>query len=42
MYVRGMNFKTLKAKLNTICHLLAFLGAHLIFHVSRISVNDER
>jgi hypothetical protein len=27
------------AKLNPICHLLALLGAHLIFHVSRIRVN---
>jgi len=29
----------LNAKLNPICHLLALLGAHLIFHVSRIRVN---
>jgi hypothetical protein len=29
----------LKAELNPICHLLALLGAHLIFHVSRIRVN---
>ena len=28
----------LNAKLNPICHLLASLGAHHIFHVSRISV----
>jgi hypothetical protein len=28
----------LKAKLNPICHLLALLGAHSIFHVSRIRV----
>jgi len=26
----------LKAELNPICHLLELLGAHLIFHVSRI------
>jgi hypothetical protein len=30
---------TLNAKLKTICHLLALLGAHLILHVSRIKVN---
>jgi len=30
----------LNAELNPICHLLALLGAHLIFHVSRIRVND--
>jgi hypothetical protein len=30
---------TLKAELNPMCHLLALLGAHLIFHVSRIRVN---
>ena len=29
----------LNAKLNTICHLLALLGAHHILHVSRIRVN---
>jgi hypothetical protein len=29
----------LNAKLNPICHLLALLGAHLIFHVSRVRVN---
>ena len=36
----------LNAELNTICHLLALLGAHHILHVSRIRVNpglrDER
>jgi len=31
----------LNAELNPICHLLALLGAHHIFHVSRIVVNDE-
>ena len=30
----------LNAKLNPICHLLALLGAHLIFHVSGLRVND--
>jgi hypothetical protein len=28
----------LNAELNPICHLMALLGAHLIFHVSRIRV----
>jgi len=28
----------LNAELNFICHLLAVVGAHLIFHVSRIKV----
>ena len=32
-------FNSLNAELNSICHLLALLGAHHIFHVSRISVN---
>jgi transposase len=29
----------LNSELNPVCHLLALLGAHLIFHVSRIRVN---
>jgi hypothetical protein len=29
----------LNAELNPICHLLTFLGAHPIFHISRIRVN---
>jgi hypothetical protein len=33
-------FNTLNVKLNPICHLLALLGARLIFHVSRIRVKD--
>jgi hypothetical protein len=32
-------FNPLNAELNPICHLMAFLGAHLILHVSRIRVN---
>jgi len=28
----------LNAELNSVCHLLALLGAHHIFHVSRIRV----
>jgi hypothetical protein len=33
------SFNPLKAELNPICHLLALLAAHLIFHISRIRVN---
>ena len=29
-------FNPLKAELNPICHLLALLGVHLIFHISRL------
>jgi hypothetical protein len=32
------NINPLNADLNPICHLLALLGAHPIFHVSRIRV----
>jgi hypothetical protein len=32
-------FNPFNAELNPICHLLAFLGAHHILHVSRIRVN---
>jgi len=32
-------FDPLNTELNPICHLLALLGAHPIFHVSRIRVN---
>ena len=32
-------FNPLSSELNPICHLLALLGAHHIFHVSRIRVN---
>jgi len=35
----GVNINHLKAELNPICHLFTLLGAHLIFHVSRIRVN---
>jgi hypothetical protein len=34
--------KLLKAELNPICHFVTLLGAHLIFHVSRIRVNIDR
>ena len=30
---------SLNTELNPICHLLAFLGAHHILHISRIRVN---
>jgi len=34
----NVDFNPLNAELNPICHLLALLGAHPIFHVSRIRV----
>jgi len=34
-------FKPLKAELNPICHLLALLGAHHIFHVSGLRVKAD-
>jgi hypothetical protein len=33
-------FNHLNADLNSICYLLALLGAHYIFHVSGLRVND--
>jgi hypothetical protein len=36
-----LTFNPLNAELNPICHLLALLGAHLIFHVSRIRVKNR-
>jgi len=33
------NINPLNAELNPICHLLALVGAHHIFHVSEIRVN---
>jgi hypothetical protein len=35
------NINPLNAESNPICHLLALLGAHLILHVSRISVKKN-
>jgi len=35
-------FNPLNAELNPICHLLTLLGAHHIFHVSRIRVNARQ
>jgi hypothetical protein len=37
--INSAMFNPLNAELNSICYLLALLGAHLIFHVSRIRVN---
>jgi hypothetical protein len=34
-------FNPLNAELNSICHLLALLGAHHILHVSGIRVKTE-
>ena len=39
IYVSPTLFNPLNAKLNPIYHLLALLGAHHIFHVSRLRVN---
>jgi len=38
LYIGRTVLNPLNAELNPICHLLALLGAHLIFHVSRIRV----
>ena len=35
------HFNPLNAELNTICHLLALLGAHHIFHVSELRVKHR-
>jgi len=37
---RELNINPLNAELNPICHLLSLLGAHHIFHVSRLSVKE--
>jgi len=39
IYIYIYLFNPLNAELNPICHLLALLEAHHIFHVSRIRVN---
>jgi hypothetical protein len=36
------NLSPLNAVLNPICHLLTLLGAHPIFHISRIRVMERR
>jgi hypothetical protein len=38
----GHYFNRLNAQLNPICLLLALLGAHHIFHVSRIRIKNVR
>jgi hypothetical protein len=38
----SLNFNPLNAELNPLCHLLTLLGAHLIFHISRIRVKPMR
>jgi len=35
----GCDINPLNTELNSICHLLVLLGAHLILHISRIRVN---
>jgi hypothetical protein len=38
LYIGRTVLNPLNAELNPICHLLALLRAHLIFHISRIRV----
>jgi len=40
LFVSAYSFNPLNAELNPICHLLALLGSHPIFHVSRIRVKQ--
>jgi hypothetical protein len=42
LYKVQVIFNPLNAELNPICHLLALLGAHHIFHVSVLRVNACR
>ena len=37
--IKPISINPLNAELNPICHLLALLGAHHIFHVSRLRIN---
>jgi len=41
MYTVNFVFNTLNAELNSICHLLALLGAYPILHISRIRVKEK-
>jgi hypothetical protein len=41
IYLVARCINPLKSDLNPICHLLALVGAHPIFHVSRIRVKVE-
>jgi len=36
-----LGINPLNAEINPICHLLALLGAHHIFHISRIRVKFD-
>jgi len=36
------DFNPVKAELNPICNLLALLGAHHIFHISGLRVNQKQ
>ena len=38
--ISSLRFNPLNAKLKPICHLMALVGAYLIFHVSRIRVKE--
>jgi len=40
LYNTDVSFNALNAKLNPICQLLSLVGAHPIFHVSRIRVKN--
>jgi hypothetical protein len=40
LYIGRTVLNLLNTELNSICHLLALLGAHHILHVSRIRVKD--
>jgi len=37
----GTSINPLNAELNTICHFLTLLGAHHIFHISRVRVKRK-
>ena len=39
MFISLLDINPLNAELNLICHLVALLGAHHIFHVSGLRVN---
>ena len=42
VFVWGSKFNPFNAELNPVCHLLALLGAHHIFHVGRIRVKYDQ
>jgi hypothetical protein len=41
LQVSKRELNPLNAELNSICHLLALLGAHHILHISRIGVKEK-